>query len=154
MVPLLRIAVQSRGVRSVAGQSKAFLATRKPWSIRFGTGEIVAEDVLAFDTVIHQRINLERQFLVARAHSGIANQTLLQEFIRCHLGCLSAGRRCISTNREAEQRKVVRLELRRSLRIWKSCPNVPGIQIMLLTAFCSNCVRTQKRSFDLVSAIR
>jgi len=111
--------------------SQTFLATRKPWSIRYGTGEFVAENVLAFDTVIHKRINLAREFLVARAHSGIANQTLLQEFRRCHFGGLSAGRRCVTAKRETERHKLVRLPVPQSLRIWKSCPNVPRIQIML-----------------------
>ena len=45
--------------------SHTFLATRKPWSIRFGTGEFVAEDLLAFDAVIQKRINANRLVLLS-----------------------------------------------------------------------------------------
>ena len=47
--------------------------------IRFGAGEFVAEDVLAFDAAIHKRINLEREFLVARADVCIRIPPILQE---------------------------------------------------------------------------
>ena len=58
--------------------SQTVLATRKPWSIRFCTGEFVAEDVLTFDAVIQKRINLEREFLVPRADVCIRIPPILQ----------------------------------------------------------------------------